>query len=347
MSDISEPLNDYFSEKKALIEKSIESIIPVECTYESMNHIAGKVDLEWDYSTLQRTFFDIVHKYLDKRIEKQVCLDVCIFLEAAGKELEKYIPLLGLPAFFETSNEIFQDIINWTNRLDYESGGISSVDLSIAGNVSIALLTLPSHNLIFNRLEIDAGKLLKVYESFTANIFYSLLGNGMKLFWEQLKKIPLDLKEYYGTASLLKRGFLKFAADLWVLFNEKHCNENVVAALNKYIESRTIAIQIERDLLSFERMQAGFNKNKTNHFNPYSNFLFIHAASKSYDTSIPQERLTDEHVTNLIFRTESVDHAENQINEFKRTSVNYLENIPIERRYKELLESYCDYIAHN
>jgi hypothetical protein len=343
MSYISKPLNDYYLKKKALIEKSIESIIPLTCTVESMNHIVGRVDLSWDFTTLQKTFFDIVQKYLNRRTEKIICLDICLFLEAAGQELKKFIPILGFPIYFEISNEIFLNITDWANKNGHKSDGISSLDISIAGNVSIALLTLPSHNLLFHRLDLDPEKLLKLYESFTTNIFNSLFGNGLKLFWEQSKKIPADLKEYYGAVSLLNKGFLKFAADLWLIFNERSHDKFLVSVLNRFEENRIIAIQIEKDLLSYERMQIELNR--TNHFNPLSNFLFIHAANKFNDISDSQKKYSVEDLVEFIGRAGSVQYAKEQIIEFKRISDGALNLLPIESRFKELINSYCDYLV--
>jgi hypothetical protein len=345
MSEISNSLSDYYSKKKVLIEESIDSVIPYTCTFESMNHIVGQVDLSWDYRTLQKTFFDIVYKYLDKKTEKVICLDTCLFLEAAGNELEKFIPILGLPAFFETSNEIFQDITTWTNKNGQKPDEISTLDISIAGNVSIALLTLPINNLLFRRLDMDPEKLLKLYESYTTNIFNSLFGNGLKLFWEQSKKIPPDLNEYYGSASLTKKGFLKFGGDLWLIFNDRKHDEYIVSALNKFIETISIAIQIERDLLSFERIQIEPENNNTDHFNPCNNFLFIYAASRYNDTFHFQRAISPEYCIDLIGRAGAVNYANEQINELKKISDNALRLLPIESTYKELLKSYCDYLV--
>jgi geranylgeranyl pyrophosphate synthase len=346
MAEISNPLYEYYSEKRSLIERSIDTIITPKCTVESMNHLVGQVDLRWDFNTLQKYFFNPVYEYMNKRAEHIIGLSTCLFLEAAGSEPENFIPILALPVFFQTSNDIFTDITDWTDMNKVKHVGRSALEISITGNVSIALLTLPVQNLIFHRLDLETEKSLKVYESFTTNIFNSLFGNGIKLFWEQSKKIPADFNEYYEAASLLNRGFLKFGGDLWLIFQEKNHDEIIIAALNKFIGKMSLAIQLERDILSFERIKMDLLNYKTDHSNLLSNFLLIHAAKKLNNTTTLNHNLSDEYLIELIDRTKSVIYTQRLIEELKRISDKALAILPIEEKYKELLKYYCDYLVY-
>jgi hypothetical protein len=345
MDEISKPLFDYYLQKRDLIERSIETIIPPECTFESMNQVVGKVDLKWDFRTLQKTFFNPAYEYLHKRKENIIGLSTCLFLEAAGMELDKLIPLLSFPVFLETSNEIFKDITDWTTMDNAKSAGMSSLEISIKGNVSIALLTLPMNNLIFHRLDLNTERSLKLYESLTTNIFNSLFGNGIKLYWERLKKLPINLEEYYEAASLLNQGYLRFGGDLLLMFHEKQYDDVAISALGNFIEKRSLAIQMERDILSFERIKADLNITRNDHFNWYSNFLFIHTAKKLNNASIKFNDLSQQSIIDLIHKSDSAHYAYQKINELKEISNKELGKFPIEETYKELLKYYCDYLV--
>jgi hypothetical protein len=343
--DISKQLNDYYAKRKHLIEDSIESIVPLICTEQSMNHLVGEVDYRWDLPTLQKTFFKPLHEYLNKRTPKILGLSTCLFLEAAGMKLEKFIPILAIPVFFETSHKIFQDITDWANNDDPALRKMSAPDISIIGNVSIALLTLPSHNLLSHRLDMDNEKTLKLYESLTTNVFNSLFGNGLKLFWEQLKIFPKDFNEYYEAALMLNKGLLRFGGDLWLIFQQQKPDEITVSALNKFIEKRAVSIQLERDLLSFERVQMELKRNKVHHFNPFSNFLFIHAVKKLNINDLVHHKMSAEYFIELSHKAESVKYITEQINEYNKISDNALEFLPIEEKFKVLLESFCDFLV--
>jgi HAD superfamily hydrolase (TIGR01490 family) len=339
-------LYNYYLEKKTLIEESVYEIIPPKCTSDSMNYLVGKINLTWDFNTLQKIFFDPIHEYIDKRQEKIFCLGSSLFLEAAGLNIVKYKSLIGIGELLDLSNEMFFDIKEWTSMEKLFPVNKSHLDVSIIGNVAIALITLASHNLLSNKVEFSEEKQFHLLESFVSIGFNSLFGNGLKLYWEQHGDIKISLQEYYKIAYLINMRQLQIPGALWLILQQEEPAKSSVEAFGLFIENISIATQLQKDLLSFDQWLKHLDQPITNKFNIFINYLSIYTAVYFNNPSIFFENPSSEKINKLLKKADSIKYTQQKLNEFKNKAFNALEQLPIKQKYKKLIKSYTIYLMN-
>lgn len=267
-------LYDYYSSNRFLIDQSVYEIFPLLCTPDSMNYLVGSINLTWDYLTLQKFFFDPAHDYLNKRKDKVFCLGSTLFLEAAGLEIERYKALIGIGELLDISHEMFIDIINWTSSENIKDLNKSPLDISIVGNVAIALITLASHILISNKVKLSDKKQFQLIENFVSIGFDTLFGNGMELYWKQQNEIHIGSPQYNRIAYLKNKRKLQIPCTFWLVLQPTEPTQSAVAAVNSFVENIAIAIQYRNELISSnevhkrrgERVTVRYLLQKTNEY---------------------------------------------------------------------------------
>lgn len=256
----------YYQKHLPLIERSAKAILPDHCTAESMEYLVGPIELSWDLATLEHSFFQPAHAYLNKKKIKWHCLGSCLFMEAGGLIPEKYIPLMAVTELLDTSACMFSDIREWAREENFASWHSSRMENAITGNVSIALITMVSHNLIFNRLPVDAHQKLAIYESLTTAIFNSLFSNGLKLFHEEQPAASLPEDEYCRMAVLLNSGIFRFYFDLWNILGQREVTARENAHRETFLRHMSIAMQLNEDKGTALLESVQWNGNRhTNH----------------------------------------------------------------------------------
>lgn len=256
--ELSGTLLRYYTEHELLINKAIEEIFPLKCTRESMVYITGKIDYDWDVETLETNFFRPAHDYLGSKKTKLDCLAACLILEAGGIDLQKYLPLVAVCELLDTSAMMFTDIREWSREENFGAWHNARIENAVTGNVSIALLSMVAHNLIFNRLPVNQTQKLAIYESLTSAIFNALLGNGLKLYLEEQsgESRLSDFPEagYHKIAVLINGGMFRFYFDLCDILQDiydqpdRHHRE-------LFIEHFSVARQLKRDFRNDPRIR--------------------------------------------------------------------------------------------
>jgi len=339
-------LYNYYLDKKTLLEESVYEIIPPKCTSDSMNYLVGKINLTWDLDILQKIFFDPIHEYIDKREEKIFCLGSSLFLEAAGLNIVKYKSLIGIGEILDISNEMFFDIKEWTSTEKRYTVDKSHLDVSIIGNVAIALITLASHNLLSYKVEFSEEKQFHLLDSFISIGFNSLFGNGLKLYWEQQGDIKISLEEYYTVAYLINMRQLQIPGALWLILQQEEPVKSSVEAFDLFTKNISIATQLQKDLLSFDRWLKHLDQPIANKFNMFSNYLSIYTAVYFNNPSIFSDNPSAEKINKLIEKADSIKYTQQKLNEFKNKAFNALRQLPIKQKYKKLIKSYTVYLMN-
>ena len=334
------PLQDYYNKFSAIIEQSISEILPEECTVESMNNLVGTIELAWDMKTLQHSFFEPAYKYIRKKKQKVIGLGSCIFIEAAGTDTLKFIPLIGIGDLLEMSAEMFLDIKEWTSEENIQFWNKSRLDNAIIGNVSIAMMSMVTNNVIFNRLPIDDERKSAIYEGLTSVIFHALFGNGLKLFLEQQNEILTSEEEYFKIALFTNMASLQLPCDFWRILRAERLSEKEVGDLNSFIENLSIATQLTKDLISFNLWRSNLPPSRTNKFNLFTNFLIIHGKNCLNNPFVITKDTPKESVCELITRTGSELYTLEKSDEFKNRAFASLDELPIGSRYNDLIRQY-------
>ena len=243
---------DYYNANSTLIGESVYEIIPKVCNSGSMEALAGTIELKWDYDTLQRYFFDLFHEYLDRRPVKVFCLGSLLFLEAADLDPKRYKSLIGIAEILDISHEMFLDIKKWTSTENGQDSDRTSLDISITGNVSIALITAASHILISNEPGLTKGIQYELIDHLVTSGFESLFGNGMQLYWEQLSEDHSGTEKYERVACLKNRRLIQIPCMFWILLQQTRPGDSVTAKLNSFVDNLAVAFQYHKDIQEIE-----------------------------------------------------------------------------------------------
>lgn len=341
-----ELLRAYYQDKKSLLESAFFEIIPPECTPESMRLLTGHPSLPWDLETMQRVFYDPVYEYLNRREQYIYNLGHCLFLEAAGLDPERYKPLIAIGELLDVSYEMFRDIMEWTSPNKVGEAVKSHIDISIVGNVSIALMTLVSHNLLFNRMGIGEDKQLRLLERFTSIGFNALFGNGLKLYWEQQPEVNIAMEDYLRVAYWANRNKLQIPCDFWLILQPEKATEPTAHLVDVFVENAAIAIQLYKD---WQRYHPWIQGNE-----PYSgdlsegavNYLSIFRDIYNKGSGgVPKNGQRQEAIE-MTQQAEAGDHLHQTFETYQRKAFRALEQLPITPEYKHLIQAYTNLLAH-
>ena len=312
-------LDKYYFEKKTIIEDSINRIFPLKCNQQTINSIVGRSYTNWDLPTLERSYFNPINEYLKKYNNRLVTLGTCAILEGNGVNLNDVISLLSIGEMLNLSNEVFIDITNWASGDDMYKFEQSHVDISILGNASISLLSLPLHNIIQNKPNLDPGIKWKLYEMYTSLVYDSLIGNGIKLYWEKQNENLISFKEYFKVAKLINGGFLRFGVNLLLIFSKQDINIKLNNTFIDLSKNAAILIQLIRDHIAFSKWKKNRRKRK-NKFNLFANFICIHACQFFNDPKLLNLNQSKGEVNEILLSANSVNYLENQVKLYQKKS---------------------------
>lgn len=255
-------LLDYYTIHQSLIEDSIHELFPEKCTPETMDQLVGKVDLTWDYETLQKYFFDPFYHYINERKTKTLCLGSLIFMEAAGIKAERCKSLIGIGELLDISNDIFLEIKELTSTMDSGRINKAPLEMSIIGNVAVALITMSLNTIISNTSGLNHEKQLLLIEELVSVGFDSLFGNGLDLYREQLDQLQPGSEKHDRMIYLKNKRKLQIPVTLWLLFQQTEPPASTVTALNTFVEQMTLAIYYHQILYHDDKKQALFVETK-------------------------------------------------------------------------------------
>ena len=335
-------LKKYYREKKELIERSVASIFPFKCDQNVLDDFSGSAYPNWDIRMMQKAFFDPVNEYLHNYRKRLLTMGTCIFLEAANLDLEEYLTLLSIGDLLNLSNEAFVDISHWTRGVNGSCSHKSHLEISIVGNASIALLSLPIHKIIHNAPSLDAEIKLKIYEMYTGVIFRSLYGNGIKMYWEQQKGNHINLPEYFQIAEFLNAGLLQISVELFLLLGKQSMSES----FKSFISNAAILIQLQRDQLAFSNWKNDNCSARKNNFNQNTNIICIHSCHKNHDPNLFLTSQNKGDIEHILERSRSIQYLEQQIRKYQEKVASDIRSLPLDQKYFALVSSYVHELIH-
>ena len=103
----------------------------------------------------------------------------------------------------------------------------------------------------------------------------------------------------------------------------------------------SVAIQIKKDVTSFEFWKNNLPQPRTNKFHLNSNFLGIHAANHFDNPHVFADSFTTESVIETLTHANSISYALSKSEEYKCTAFIHLNELPMKKKYKKLVEEYA------
>lgn len=337
---LSSDLDEYYHRYKDIIEESISSIFPLTCEQKVLDHFIGARYSSWDLSTMQKAYFDPVNEYLSTYDNRLLTIGACIFMEAGGLELRDYLPLLGIGELLNTSNEVFVDISNWTSGNNLHQNDLSHVEISVLGNASISLLSLPIHNIIHDRLQLDSETKLKLYEMYTSIVYHSLFGNGLRLYWEQQNDNNVSINEYLEASKLLNKGLFQFGIDLFQIVGNADYDQEALNSFESFTKNAALLVQLLRDKTSFKRWEEGIENPRKYKFNVHTNLIGIHACRTLNNPELFLDLSNRDELIHIFYETSSIDNLQGRIEEYSDKVSTDVKAMPFENKYNSLIESY-------
>jgi HAD superfamily phosphoserine phosphatase-like hydrolase len=339
-------LDEYYFVKKSIIEESIKRNFPLKCNQQILDSIVGKGFAHWDLPTLQRSYFDPINEYLENYNNRIITLGTCIFLEAGGVKLKDHILFLTIGELLNLSNEVFVDISNWTSEENLHRCEKSQAEISILGNASISLLSMPIHTVLQNKPGLNSDIKWQLYEMYTSIVYYSLFGNGIKLHWERQVENHLSIEDYIKVAILVNRGSLEITSNLFLILSNQATNVHLKNKFGDLSRNAAVLIQLIRDQIAFDDWQKEISPDRKYAFNLFINFMCIHACQFKSDPKLFNRNQSIAEVKDIILSTNSINYLEKKI-EFYKSKVDLaIDSLPFSRKHKVLVNEYVNQLVH-
>jgi len=342
-------------EKKPLIEREIEKVLPKKADNNWLKRIAGKADYSYDSTTISKEFNAPVWEFLNrggKRWRPTLTLSAC---KAVGGSEKKALPLTPIPELIHEGTLIVDDI---EDSAEVRRGKkamhlIAGIDTAI--NNGNALYFLPLSLLYKNEAGLKKEKLLSVYNLYAEEMLRLSLGQAMDIHWHKGGKNNIKEKDYLQMCAFKTGVLARLSAKLGGIIGNG--SEKQVRALGKFAESLGVSFQIQDDILNIAPASKKWGKEIGEDISEGKRTLLVlHAMSNlerkekeklaSILDSHTKDRVKIMKAISLIEKAGSIDYAKEKAKSIVSKSWNSLKNKLPENQGKKELEAFAEFAVN-
>ncbi|MCW1297013.1 MAG: polyprenyl synthetase family protein [Candidatus Parvarchaeota archaeon] len=343
-------------QKTPLIDKKIEEFIPRKFNEAKLEFIAGKPSYKYDVDAITKAISLPVWDFLDRGGKRWRPTLFLLFLEALGKNPEKYIDFVLIPELLHNGSIIIDDIEDMSEERRGKPAlhKIFGEDIAInAGNCLYYLSLLP---LLKNRAKLDQKTLLKIYEMYAQEMIRIHLGQATDIAWHRglASANEISEEEYLEMCSNKTGCISRVAAKLAAIIAGKSDEE--IEKIGKFAEMIGIAFQIQDDILNlvgeeFARGKGGLGEDITE---GKRSLLVIHTLKKANERDrnrlieILEMHTTDQRIRNeaidIIKKYHSIEYAKERARELVMKAWNDIDKILPASKAKEELRAFAYYL---
>ncbi len=257
-------IEKYLAEKKPLIDREIEKVLPRKISQKWLEHALGKAAFAYDAETIGKSMAEPIWEYLDrggKRWRPGLTLLCC---EAVGGKEKDALPFAPLIELVHNGTIMIDDIEDDSKERRGKLCTHLIYGTDIACNDSNALYFLGLITLYRNTQKLSTEKRNKIYNLYSEEMLRVCTGQAMDIWWHKGKKAAAegtispgflpegkkaDIKEeHYLQMVVYKTGVLaRFAAKLGAILGNG--SQRQIEALGKFGEALGVGFQIQDDIL--------------------------------------------------------------------------------------------------
>ncbi|MCX6802350.1 MAG: polyprenyl synthetase family protein [Candidatus Diapherotrites archaeon] len=341
------------AEKKPLIEKEIEKVLPRKASAEWLEKAIGKADYSYDLETISKEFNAPVWEFLDrggKRWRPALMLSAC---KAAGGKEQDAMPFTPLAELVHEGTIIVDDIEDNAEVRRGKKALHLMFGTDTAINDGNALYFLPLTLVYRNAEKLPESKRLKIMEIYGEEMLRLSLGQAMDIHWHKGKGTVKE--EDYLQMCAYKTGVLaRLSAKLGGILGNGTAAQ--VEALGKFGEAIGVGFQIQDDILNIAPASGKWGKEIGEDISEGKRTLLVLHALKHLGGKEAKEllKILDSHTKNknaimkaiaLIKKAGSIEYAGEKAKKIVRESWRKLEGMLPESEGKQELEAFAKFMV--
>ena len=235
------------AEKKPLVERELEKVLPRKASEKWLRNAAGKADYSYDSATISREFNKPVWEFLDrggKRWRPVLMLSAC---KAVGGKESDALTFAPLPELVHEGTIIVDDIEDGAEvrRGKRAMHLLTGIDTAI--NNGNALYFLPLMLLYRNSRKLSDKKRLKIFELYGEEMLRLSLGQAMDIHWHKGKGRVKE-RDYLQMCAYKTGVLARLSAKMGGILGNGTGRQ--IDALGKFAESLGVGFQIQDDILN-------------------------------------------------------------------------------------------------
>ncbi len=341
-------------EKKPLIDREMEKVLPRKASKEWLAGALGKTGYAYGEKTVSREFNEPVWEFLDrggKRWRPALLLSSC---KAVGGSEKEALPFSPLPELIHNGTIIVDDVEDGAEmrRGKKTMHLLHGVDTAV--NNGNALYFAPLLLLYRNPENLEAEKRIKVYDLYAEEMLRVSIGQAMDIHWHKGKS-SVNEKAYLQMC-VYKTGVLaRFSAKLGgILGNGK---KREINALGKFGESLGIGFQIQDDILNIAPASEEWGKEIGEDIREGKRTLLVLRALEELELQHSKEllRILDSHTkkrseiekaVELIKGTDAIEYARQKSSGIVKKSWKELEKVLRDNEGKRELKAFAEFAVN-
>jgi geranylgeranyl pyrophosphate synthase len=347
-------IEKYLAEKKPLIDREIEKVLPREISQKWLEHSLGKAAFAYDAETIGKSMAEPIWEYLDrggKRWRPGLTLLCCEAVGGKEKEALAFTPLIEL---VHNGTIMVDDLEDDSKERRGKPCAHLLYGVDVAVNDGNAMYFIPLTLLYRNTQKLGQEKLNKIYNLYAEEMLRVSIGQAMDIWWHKGKKADIK-EEHYLQMVVYKTGVLaRFAARLGTILGNG--SQKQIEALGKFGEALGIGFQIQDDILELTGDE--FKKGKGSAGGDIHEGKRTLLVIKTLEKASPEDRkclleILDSHPTDaetinqaieIIKKYGAIEYAAKKANAIVESAWEKIDSVLPKSKAKELLHNmalYC------
>jgi geranylgeranyl diphosphate synthase, type I len=240
------------SEKKPMIDKTIEKYFPKNLNKKSIEFICGKAKYDYHVEACQKALSEPIWDLLDRGGKRWRPVLFILVAEALGADMKKLSDFIILPEVVHEGTLMVDDV----EDLSELRRGKKCIHLiygqDIAVNAGNAMYYIPLSVFIKNRKKIKESSLIKAYEIYSQEMINLSFGQAMDIAWHRgiANADEITEKQYMQMCAYKTGTLARMSAKLAAVLS--NADDSKVEKIGRFAESVGVAFQIQDDILDIE-----------------------------------------------------------------------------------------------
>ncbi len=346
-------IEQYLKEKKPLIDREMEKIIPRKISAQWLEKVLGKAKYAYDPETLTKSISAPIWDFLDrggKRWRPALTLLAC---EAVGGKEKEAMPFTPIPELVHNGTIMHDDCQDDSKERRGKPCTHLIYGMDIAINTGSIMYFLPMAIFYTNSQKLPEKKVRQVYDMYIQEMMRVSIGQATDIYWHKGQKAEITEQQYLQMC-LCKTGVLaRFAAKLGAIIG--NADSNRAEALAGFGESLGIGFQIQDDIL--ELIGKEFAKGKGgiggDIHEGKRTLMVIHTLQKASENdrkrlaeilnSHPTKQETINEAIEIIRKNGSIEYAKEKAENIVEEAWNSIDKKLPQSNAKNLLKELADY----
>jgi len=237
------------SQKRILIDKTIEKYLPRVITNRYMDFLVGK-NYGYNPKVLQKTISEPVWNFLDRGGKRWRPILFAFLLDALGTSNNKTKDFLIIPELIHTGSLIIDDIEDNSELRRNQKCLHHLFGEDVAINAGNFLYFLPLLIFLKHKKSFSAAVYQMAYQAYVQEMINISLGQAVDIAWHRDLALPRNENEYYEMTRQKTGAMVRLPVKWAAIFSG--LSEQKANQLAEIFEKIAVAFQIQDDILDID-----------------------------------------------------------------------------------------------